>query len=79
VREISRRGGTILDAVPADGDEGQDELVPVEKTGQRVRKGCVVVVSHPKECRKLNYLMALATGMSICEVPFETLDYAVPR
>jgi hypothetical protein len=35
------------------------------KTGQRVRKGCVVVVSHPKEFRKPNYLLALATRMVI--------------
>jgi hypothetical protein len=66
VREITRRGGTILNAVPVDGDAGQDELVLVGKTGQRVRKGCVVVVSHPKEFRKPNYLLALATGASVC-------------
>jgi hypothetical protein len=76
VREISRRGGTILSAVPADGDQDQDELVLVEKTGQRVRKGRVVAISHPKEFRKPNYLMALATGtLFVSESCFRVVFY----
>lgn len=46
-----------------DGNESRDEVEVDEKSGRAARKGPIYVVSHPREFRKPNYLMALATGM----------------
>lgn len=45
-----------------DGNESRDDIEVDEKTGRASRKGPIYVVSHPREFRKPNYLMALATG-----------------
>ena len=63
-KDITKRGGTILPSVPVDGNESQhDPIVLDEKTGEAGVKGPVVVISHPGEFRKPNYLMALTTGI----------------
>lgn len=63
IKDISKLGGKILSTVPVDGNESRDEVEVDEKSGRAARKGPIYVVSHPREFRKPNYLMALATGM----------------
>jgi hypothetical protein len=64
----------VLSSVPADGNDSRDEVVSVVPQGpgghggDGQRKGCVIVVSHPKEFRKPNYLLALATGERVSSV-----------
>lgn len=48
--------------MPVEGNETRDDIEIDEKTGRAARKGPIYVVSHPREFRKPNYLMALATG-----------------
>lgn len=62
MKEIAKRGGVILDSAPLDGNENMYDRVTEEKTGLAHIRGPVHVVSHPREFRKPNYLMALATG-----------------
>ena len=62
MKDIVKLGGKILPSVPVDGNESRDTVVVDEKTGRAVRNGPIFVVSHPREFRKPNYLMALATG-----------------
>lgn len=62
VKEISRRGGSILPSAPIDGNENMHDRLVDEKTGRTYTRGPVHVVSHPREFRKPNYLLALATG-----------------
>jgi hypothetical protein len=72
VKDITSRGGVVLTSVPADGNDSRDEVVsvvpqgPGGNGGAGQRKGCVIVISHPKEFRKPNYLLALATGEWHC-------------
>jgi hypothetical protein len=72
VKDITSRGGVVLTSVPADGNDSRDEVVSVVPQGpgghggDGQRKGCVIVISHPKEFRKPNYLLALATGEWYC-------------
>jgi hypothetical protein len=72
VKDITSRGGFVLTSVPADGNDSRDEVVsvvpqgPGGHSGAGQRKGCVIVISHPKEFRKPNYLLALATGEWHC-------------
>lgn len=70
VKEINKRGGVILPSAPLDGNENMHDRVTDEKTGAVHIRGPVHVISHPREFRKPNYLMALATGESLLRVSF---------